>query len=98
MLCTKFDHPILCLIIIVNIIFSGYFKYYFTYDHFFFTVRSPCHAALPDPKIILICSLLSQISMFEDFFNDQILPCNLSESRRWIVICIKEYFNAVRLL
>ena len=42
--------PIVCLIIIVNIIFSGYFKYYFTYDHFFFTVRSPCHTVLPDPK------------------------------------------------
>ena len=78
--------------IIVNIIFLGYFKYYFTYDHFFFTVRSPCYAALPDPKIILICSLFSQISMFEDFFTDQILPANLSESKRWIVICIKEYF------
>ena len=36
--------------------------------------------------------------MFEDFFADQILPGNLSESRRWIVICIKEYFNAVGLL
>ena len=35
---------IVCLIIIVNIIFSGYFKYYFTYDHFFFTVRSPCQS------------------------------------------------------
>ena len=89
---------IVCLIILVNIIFSGYFKYYFTYDHFFFTVRSPCHAALLDPKIILIYSLFSQISMFEDFFADQILPGNLSESRRWIVICIKEYFNAVGLL
>ena len=89
---------IVCLIINVNIVFSGYFKYYFTYDHFFFTVRSPCHAALPDPKIILICSLFSQISMFEDFFADQILPGNLSESRTWIVISIKEYFNAVRLL
>ena len=41
---------IVCLIIIVNIIFSGYFKYYITYDHFFFTVRFPCHTALPDPK------------------------------------------------
>ena len=41
---------IVCLITIVNIIFSGYFKYYLTYDHFFFTVRSPCHTALPDPK------------------------------------------------
>ena len=36
--------------------------------------------------------------MFEDFFVDQILPGNLSESRTWIVICIKEYFNAVGLL
>ena len=36
--------------IIVNIIFSGYFKYHFTYHHFFFTVKSPCHTALPDPK------------------------------------------------
>ena len=36
--------------------------------------------------------------MFEDFFIDQILPGNLSESRMWIiVICIKEYFNAVGL-
>ena len=87
----KGNKPIVCLIIIVNIIFLGYFKYYFTYDQLFFTVRSPFHAALPDPKIILICSLFSQISMFEDFFADQILPGNLSESRRWIVICIKEY-------
>ena len=91
-------HTIVCLIIIVNIIFSGYFKYYFIYDNFLFTVRSPCHAVLPDPKIILICSLFSQISMFEDFFADQILPGNLSKSRGWIVICIKEYFNAVGLL
>ena len=91
-------NAIVCLIIIVNIIFSGYFKYYFIYDNFFFTVRSPCHAVLPDPKIILICSLFSQISMFEDFFADQILPGNLSKSRGWIVICIKEYFNAVGLL
>ena len=30
--------------------FSGYFKYHFTYDHFFFTVRSPCHTALIDSK------------------------------------------------
>ena len=36
--------------------------------------------------------------MFEDFFANQILPGNLSESRTWIVICIKEYFNAVGLL
>ena len=46
----EFKLSIVCLIIIVNIVFSGYFKYYFTYDHFFFTVRFPCHAALPDPK------------------------------------------------
>ena len=44
------NRSIICLIIIVNIIFSGYFKYYFTYGHLFFTVRSPCHMALPDPK------------------------------------------------
>ena len=36
--------------------------------------------------------------MFEDYFADQILPGNLSESRRWIVNCIKEYFNVVVLL
>ena len=36
--------------------------------------------------------------MFEDFSADQILPCKMSESRRWIVIYIKEYFNAVGLL
>ena len=47
---TKMGLTIVCLIIIVNIIFSGYFKYYFTYDHFFFTVRFPYHTALPDPK------------------------------------------------
>ena len=39
-----------CLIIIVNIIFSGYFKYYFTYDHFFLTVKSPCQTAWPVAK------------------------------------------------
>ena len=33
--------PIVGLIIIVNIIFSGHFKYYFTYGHFFFNVQSP---------------------------------------------------------
>ena len=47
---THSQTTIVCLIIIVNIIFSGYFKYYFTYDHLFFTVRSPCHTVLPDPK------------------------------------------------
>ena len=36
--------------------------------------------------------------MFEDFFADQILPGNLRETSWWIVICIKEYFNAVGLL
>ena len=45
------ENVIVCLIIIVNIVFSGYFKYYFTYDHFFFTMRSPIHAVLPDPKL-----------------------------------------------
>ena len=49
-------------------------------------------------KIILICSLFSQISMFEDFFADRILPCKLSESIRWIVIYIKEYFHVAGLL
>ena len=31
-------------------IFSGYFKYYCTYDHFFSNVRSPCQKAWPVPK------------------------------------------------
>ena len=31
--------------------------------------------------------------MFEDFFAERILLCKLSESRRWIVIYIKEYFH-----
>ena len=44
------SRSIVCLIIIVNFTVSWYFKYYFTYDHFFFTVRSPCHTAWPDPK------------------------------------------------
>ena len=30
--------------------FLWYFKYYFTYDYFFFTVRSPCRTAWPVPK------------------------------------------------
>ena len=40
--------------------------------------------------------------MFEDCsksLTDQILPYNLSESRKWIVVYIKEYiFNVVGLL
>ena len=36
--------------------------------------------------------------MFEVFFADRILPCKLSESRRWIVIYIKEYFHVAGLL
>ena len=31
--------------------------------------------------------------MYEDFFADWILLCKLSESRRWIVFYIKEYFH-----
>ena len=39
--------------------------------------------------------------MFEDFSKslaDQILPCNLSESRKWIVIYIKEYFKCGQVI
>ena len=59
---------IVCLIIIVNIIFSEYFKYYFTNDHFFFTVRSPCHTALPDPMII--GKVIFEISRKNDVHNN----------------------------
>ena len=43
-------NTIVCLIIIVNIIFSWYLKYHLTYDHFFFNVSSPCQTAWPMPK------------------------------------------------
>ena len=36
--------------------------------------------------------------MFEDFFAGRILPCKLSESIRWIVIYVKEYFHVAGLL
>ena len=36
--------------------------------------------------------------MFEDFYTGWILPCKLSESRRWIVIYVKEYFHVAGLL
>ena len=56
------EGPIVRLIIIVNIIFSEYFKHYFTYDYFLFTVRSPCQTAWPVPTSpSYILSLFSQI-------------------------------------
>ena len=65
---------------------------------FLFHYKIPMPYGVARSKIILICSLFSQISMFEDFFADRILPCKLSESRRWIVIYFKEYFHVAGLL
>ena len=95
---TVTDRPIVCLIIIVNIIFS-YFNYYFLYGHFFYNVSSLWVWPVPkSPWYVHHLVKYRCLKIFSKWLADQILPCNLSESRKWIVVYIKEYFNADMLL
>ena len=45
--------------------FLGYFKYYFTYDHFLFHCEIPMPKGVVSAKITLLFLLFSQISMLK---------------------------------